>query len=209
MKMGTMTNHMTQSTGKIEQKIISSWITSGSSVLDLGCGDGELLTHLIRKNQVRAKGIELSEQAIHRCIAAGLSVFQEDIDTGLAEFGAKSFDYVILNQTFQQVKKPDFALQEALRVGKHVIVGFPNFCYITDRFQIFFQGKVPVTASLPYQWYNTPNLHFFSIKDFNQYCRKRNIQIENSAFTVKNKRIRFLPNLFGEIGYFLLSKTSE
>ena len=200
---------MTQSKRKVEQKTISSWITSGASVLDLGCGDGELLTQLVKEKQVHAQGIELSEQAIHSCVAAGLSVFQEDIDTGLAEYGDKSFDYVILNQTFQQVKKPDFVLQEALRVGKRVIVGFPNFCYITDRFQIFFRGRVPVTASLPYQWYDTPNLHFLSIADFIQYCRKRNIMIENSTFTAKNTRIKFLPNLFGENGLFLLAKSGK
>lgn len=200
---------MTQETGEIEQGLISSWIKSGASVLDLGCGDGELLTYLIEQKQIRAQGIELSEQAIHRCVASGLSVFQEDIDTGLMEYGDKSFDYVILNQTFQQVKKPDFALQEALRVGKQVIVGFPNFCYITDRFQIFFRGRVPVTDSLPYEWYETPNLHFLSIADFKQYCQKRNVQILNSAFVAKNKKIKYLPNLFAEIGLFLLSKSTE
>jgi methionine biosynthesis protein MetW len=191
---------------KIEQKIISNWVSSGASVLDLGCGDGDLLTYLIAQKQVRAQGIELSEQAIRRCVAAGLSVFQQDIDTGLAEYGDKSFDCVILNQTLQQVKKPDFALTEALRVGKRVIVGFPNFCYIMDRFQIFFRGKVPVTASLPYEWYDTPNLHFLSIADFTGYCRKREINIEDSAFIARNNRIKLLPNLFGEIGLFLISK---
>jgi methionine biosynthesis protein MetW len=200
---------MTQSTEKIEKKIISSWIASGASILDLGCGNGELLTHLIEQKQVRAQGIELSEQAIHHCVAAGLSVFQEDIDTGLTEYSDKSFDYVILNQTFQQVKKPDFVLKEALRVGRRVVVGFPNFCYITDRFQIFFRGKVPVSASLPYEWYDTPNLHFLSIADFAQYCKKRDIQIENQAFIAKNIRIKFLPNLFGEVGLFLLSKFAK
>ena len=164
---------------------------------------------MIEQKQIRAQGIELNEQAIHRCVAAGLSVFQEDIDTGLTEYGDKSLDYVILNQTFQQVKKPDFALQEALRVGKQVIVGFPNFCYITDRFQIFFRGRVPVTRSLPYEWYETPNLHFLSIADFNQYCKKRNVQILNSAFVTKNKKIRYQPNLFAEIGLFQLSKSTE
>jgi len=200
---------MTKETGKIEQGLISSWINRGASVLDLGCGDGKLLTYLIEQKQIRAQGIELNEQAIHRCVAAGLSVFQEDIDTGLTEYGDKSLDYVILNQTFQQVKKPDFALQEALRVGKQVIVGFPNFCYITDRFQIFFRGRVPVTRSLPYEWYETPNLHFLSIADFNQYCKKRNVQILNSAFVTKNKKIRYQPNLFAEIGLFQLSKSTE
>jgi len=197
---------MTKQTHIIEHKVISNWISSKASVLDLGCGDGELLSLLIRNKQVHAQGVELSEQAIHNCVAAGLSVFQQDIDTGLTEFSDKSVDYVILNQTLQQVKKPDFAIREALRVGKKVIVGFPNFCYITDRFQIFFRGKVPVTASLPYEWYDTPNLHFLSIADFKEYCKKNRIIIEKTAFISKNQTVRFLPNLFGEVGLFLLSK---
>ncbi len=191
---------------KLEHKIITDWIESGASVLDLGCGDGILLSTLIQDKQVRAQGIELNETAIHRCVAAGLSVFQEDIDTGLAEYGDRTFDYVILNQTFQQVKKPDFVLKEALRVGKRVVVGFPNFCYITDRFQIFFRGTVPVTSSLPYEWYDTPNLHFLSIADFLAYCKKREINIEQKAFLTGEHSVRLLPNLFAETGLFLLSK---
>src|SRR3990172_8869760 len=194
---------MTQS-NKVENDVIFDWISEGSTVLDLGCGDGELLARLIEEKNVRAQGIELSDEAIHKCVARGLSVFQEDIDSGLAAYGDKSFDYVILNQTFQQVKKPDFVLREALRVGKKVIVGFPNFCYITDRFQIFFRGKVPVTPSLPYEWYDTPNLHFLSIADFRTYCKKRGFRIEKSVFIGANRKVRFLPNLFAEIGLFLL-----
>lgn len=197
---------MTKHTHVIEHKVISGWINSGASVLDLGCGDGELLSLLIRTKQVRAQGVELSDQAIHNCVTVGLSVFQQDIDTGLTEFADKSVDYVILNQTLQQVKKPDFVIKEALRVGKKVVVGFPNFCYITDRFQIFFRGKVPVTPSLPFEWYNTPNLHFLSISDFKEYCKKNHITIENAAFISKNRKVTFLPNLFGEVGLFLLSK---
>ncbi len=197
---------MTKQTHAIEHKVISGWISIRSSVLDLGCGDGELLNLLIRNKQVHAQGVELSEQAIHNCVGAGLSVFQQDIDTGLTEFADKSVDYVILNQTLQQVKKPDFAIKEALRVGKKVIVGFPNFCYITDRFQIFFGGKVPVSSSLPYEWYDTPNLHFLSIADFKEYCRKNQIVVEDAAFISKNRTVRVLPNLFGEVGLFLLSK---
>ena len=197
---------MTKQTHAIELKVISSWISSGASVLDLGCGDGELLSLLVRNKQVHAQGVELSEQAIHKCVSAGLSVFQQDIDTGLTEFSDKSLDYVILNQTLQQVKKPDFAIKEALRVGKKVIVGFPNFCNITDRFQIFFQGKVPVTPSLPYEWYDTPNLHFLSIADFKEYSRKNKITVEDSAYIFKNREAKFLPNLFGEVGLFLLSR---
>ena len=197
---------MTKQTHAIEHKVISNWITNGASVLDLGCGDGELLNLLIRNKQVHAQGVELSEQAIQNCVAAGLSVFQQDIDTGLTEYADKSVDYVILNQTLQQVRKPDFAIKEALRVGKKVIVGFPNFCYITDRFQIFFRGKVPVTSSLPYEWYDTPNLHFLSIADFKDYCRKSEIRIEKAVFIAKDKEVSVLPNLFGEVGLFLLSK---
>ena len=197
---------MTKQTHAIEHKVILGWICSGASVLDLGCGDGELLNLLIRNNQVHAQGVELDEQAIQNCVAAGLSVYQQDIDTGLTEYADKSVDYVILNQTLQQVKKPDFAIKEALRVGKKAVVGFPNFCYINDRFQIFFRGKVPVTASLPYEWYDTPNLHFLSIADFKEYCQKNQIAIENAAFISKNRLVKFLPNLFGEVGLFLLSK---
>ena len=197
---------MTKQTREIEQMVISSWINSGASVLDLGCGDGELLSLLIRNKQVHAQGVELSEQAIANCVATGLSVFQQDIDTGLTEYAEKSFDYVILNQTLQQVKKPDFVIKEALRVGKKVIIGFPNFCYISDRFQIFFRGKVPVSASLPYEWYDTPNLHFLSIADFEEYCKKNLITVEGSVFISKNRKVKFLPNLFGEVGLFLVSK---
>ena len=198
--------NLSQQPTKIEHQVIMDWIEQGASVLDLGCGDGELLARLIEEKQVRAQGIEISEQAIHQCVARGLSVFQEDIDSGLSDYASKSFDYVILNQTFQQVKKPDFVLKEALRVGKKTIVGFPNFLYVSARFQMFFGGKVPVTPSLPYEWYDTPNLHFLSIADFVKYCRKRDIQIERSAFIAKNKRVRLFPNLLAEIGLFLLSK---
>ncbi len=199
---------MDQQADKIEHQIILDWVGQGSSVLDLGCGDGELLVRLIKEKRVRAQGIEISEQAIHKCFVHGLNVLQEDIDTGLSEYADKSFEYVVLNQTFQQVKKPDFVLREALRVGNKTIVGFPNFVHISARFQLFFKGKVPVTPSLPYKWYDTPNLHFLSIADFMEYCKKRKIQIERKAFIAKNKKVRLLPNLFGEIGLFLLSKTA-
>jgi methionine biosynthesis protein MetW len=195
---------MTASVVKIEHRIILDWVSKEASVLDLGCGDGELLALLIKEKQVHAQGIELSETAIQRCVAEGLSVFQQDIDTGLSEYADNSFDYVILNQTLQQVKKPDFALKEALRVGKRVIVGFPNFVHISARLQIL-KGRVPVTKALPYEWYDTPNLHFLAIADFKDYCKKRNIHIEDSAFIRKNDTVKLFPNLFAEIGLFLLN----
>lgn len=196
---------MKLATIKAEHKIILDWISKDASVIDLGCGDGELLALLVSEKQVHAQGIELSETAIHRCVAQGLSVFQQDIDTGLSEYANESFDYVILNQTLQQVKKPDFVLKEALRVGKKAIVGFPNFVQASARLQIFFKGRVPVTKALPYEWYDTPNLHFLGIADFKDYCKKRNINIKGSAFIRKNAKVRFFPNLFAEIGLFLLS----
>jgi len=191
---------------RVDRKIFSEWIFEDASVLDLGCGDGALLSYLTKKRHIHGQGIELDAQAITRCVAEGLSVYQQDIDTGLSEYANCNFDYVILNQTLQQVKKPDYALQEALRVGKKVIIGIPNFAYIKARTSIFFCGRVPVTAALPYQWYDTPNLHFLSLNDFRDYCKNKAITIECVAFRSGNRPVQFLPNLLAEIGYFLLSK---
>jgi len=191
---------------KVDCKTIADWITQGASVLDLGCGDGELLAYLVQARQVHAQGIELDEQAIVRCVNAGLSVYQQDIDTGLSEYGDKSFDYVILNQTLQQVKKPDFVLQEALRVGIQVIVGIPNFAHYKARASIFFRGHVPVTPSLPYQWYDTPNLHFLSLNDFRDYTKSKNITVTAAFYRSDNQKIRLLPNVIAEYGYFLLER---
>jgi len=195
--------------GRAEHEVILNWIQKGASVLDLGCGDGKLLSLLASQKHVRGQGIELSTDAVYKCVAAGLNVFQEDIDTGLSEFGDDCFDFVILNQTFQQVKKPVFVLQEALRVGRKTIVGFPNFLNASARLQMFIKGRVPVTKALPFEWYDTPNLHFLSISDFKDFCRERNIEIESSAFFNKNKTIRLLPNLLAEIGLFLLSPNAH
>jgi len=140
-----------QSNPSLDHKAILEWVHEGASVLDLGCGDGELLALLVRERHVKAQGIEIDEQAIYQCVAKGLSVFHEDIDHGLSDYADQSFDYVILNQSFQQVKKPDIVLREALRVGREVIVGFPNFAHYQARLQIFFRGRTPVTPSLPYE----------------------------------------------------------
>jgi methionine biosynthesis protein MetW len=194
-----------QSNPSLDHKAILEWIHQGSSVLDLGCGDGELLDLLVKERHVKAQGIEIDEQAIYQCVAKGLSVFHEDIDHGLSDYADRSFDYVILNQSFQQVKNPDRVLKEALRVGGQVIVGFPNFAHYLARLQMFFKGKAPVTPSLPYAWYDTPNLHFLSISDFTAYCHKRKIKIEKEAFIGRNRRVRIFPNLFALTGIFLIS----
>ncbi len=192
-------------TPKLEHQVIVDWVKQNSTVLDLGCGVGELMALLIEEKQVQAQGIEINQQSISECVAKGLSVFQQDIDTGLSEYGSQVFDYVILSQTLQQVKKPDFVLKEALRVGKQVIVSFPNFVYFPARFQIFFKGRVPVTASLPHEWYQTPNLHFLSINDFKEYCIQSNVTIKNTAYLKKNKKVTVFPNFFAELGIFVLS----
>lgn len=189
-----------------DHRIILEMVEPGSTVLDLGCGAGELLYILIKEKNTRGQGIEIDNQAIYKCVARGLSVFHGDIDTGLSEYRDKSFDYVILNQSLQQVRHADAVLEDALRVGKKVIVGFPNFAYYKSRAQIFFHGKTPVTSSLPYQWYETPNLHFLSISDFKSYCRFKDIKIKRSFYVGGGNRVSIFPNLFAESGVFLISK---
>jgi len=193
----------------LEHRVILKWVRRGSSVLDLGCGDGALLDLLVREKNVRAQGIEIDEQAIYQCVAKGLSVFHEDIDHGLSDYSDQSFDYVVLNQSFQQVKSPDSVLKEALRVGRQVIVGFPNFTHYLARLQIFFKGRMPLTPSLPYAWHDTPNLRFLSISDFVHYCRERKIEIENSVFIGKGRIIKILPNLFSLVALFLISPSKR
>ena len=189
----------------LENTIILGLVRSGASVLDLGCGDGELLSLLLRENKSKVQGIEIDEQAVYKCVARGVSVLHGDIDSGLQDFPDKSFDYVILNQSFQQLKMPDVVLKESLRVGKEVIVSFPNFAHYSARLQILFSGKTPITTSLPYEWYDTPNLHFLSISDFIDYCRRRHIAIRKTAFVAANRRVNVFPNLFALAGIFLIS----
>ncbi|HAX62218.1 MAG TPA: methionine biosynthesis protein MetW [Elusimicrobia bacterium] len=196
---------MTDKTENTSYKIIADWIEEKSSVLDLGCGGGELLSLLMERKNVKAIGIELSEQAIYKCVAKGISVVHENIENGLNGYADKSFDYVILYNTFQEIKNPAVVLGEALRVGKKVIVGFPNFAHWASRFQIFFNGRVPVTSSMPFQWYDTPNLHFLSILNFEDYCNIKKIKIEKFAFIGKSGSVKLLPNLFAEMGIFLVS----
>lgn len=197
---------MTLNETKPDHRLILEWVESGSSVLDLGCGDGELLYHLVKEKGVKGQGVEIDEQAIYKCVAKGLNVFHDDIEGGLTDYQDGAFDYAVLDQTFQQIQHVDRALDNALRVGKRVIVGFPNFAYYKSRFQTFFAGRTPVTQALPYMWYETPNLHSVSILDFADYCRAKNVVIERTAYLDGNRRVRFFPNLFAQVGIFLVHK---
>jgi methionine biosynthesis protein MetW len=190
-------------------RLLLDWIAPQASVLDLGCGDGELLELLVRERGVRAQGVEIDEQKVYQCVARGLSVLHGDIDTGLPEYGDATFDYVVLYNSLEQVRKPHAVLQEALRVGRRVIVRFPNFGHYSVRFQILLRGRTPVTPGLPYHWYDTPNLHFLSIADFEDYCRQNNVRAEKSAFDVNGHFLRVWPNMLAEKATFLISKEEQ
>ena len=199
---------MDDETIRFDHRIIAELVAPRASVLDLGCGAGELLSLLVREKEIQGQGIEIDDRAIYACVARGLNVFHGDIDSGLAEYGDKSFDYVILNQSLQQVWQVEAVLRDALRVGKKVIVGFPNFAYYRARVQLFFLGKTPVTGALPYQWYETPNLHFLSIRDFTNYCRTRKIRIERRIcldFLDASRPVVVFPNLRAQNAVFLIS----
>ncbi len=190
---------------RLDQRIIYNIIEPGSKVLDLGCGDGELLSFLVKEKNVKAQGIELNEEAIYQCVEKGLSVFHGDIESGLSGYPDDCFDYVILNQSMQEVKKIEYVMKEALRIGKKVIVGFSNFAYFTARVRLFFKGKVPITISLPYSWHNTPNVHFLSIIDFSDFCEEKDIKILKKFYLGKRKTISFFPNLFALNAIFLIT----
>jgi len=190
---------------KLEHRKIVDMVRTGASVLDLGCGDGTLLSLLVLEKGVRAQGLEQDEQAIYECVAKGLSVFHGDIETGLSEYGDRTFDYVVFDQSLQQVRQPDIALAEALRVGREVIVVFPNFAFWPSRLQICLRGRTPVTPSLPYSWYDSPNLHFLSIADFELFCRARSLAVQRRLFLSGSNTVRLLSNLRAETGIFVLA----
>lgn len=195
-----------QSELRFDHKIIVSVIHENATVLDLGCGNGDLLYRLVKEKSAKVQGIELSEEAIHKCVEKGVSVFHSDIESWLCDYPDKAFDYIILNQSMQEVDKVDYVLDQALRVGKKVIVGFPNFAYLSSRLRLFFFGKVPMTRSLPYSWYNTPNLHFLSISDFQDYCSEKKLKMEEKFFLARKHEVPILPNLFALNAVFVISK---
>jgi methionine biosynthesis protein MetW len=191
---------------KIDHHIISRIITEGAHVLDLGCGNGELLSFLEKQNHALVQGIELDEDQMHQCVERGLTVLQGDIESGLVDYPDQSFDYVILNQIMQEIKKADFVIQESLRVGKRVIVGFPNFAHIKARLTLFARGRTPINDALPYYWFETPNIRFLTIRDFIDYCRKKDIKIEQKYYLGKSGLIHILPNLFAQNALFVITR---
>jgi len=196
---------------KNEFKIIANLLPPQSRVLDVGCGDGTLIEALIKEKSIDARGVELEEENVKECIAKGLSVIEGDAETELSQFPDKAFDFVVLSQTLQAFYRPENVLEQLLRIGDRVIISIPNFGYWQIRASLLFFGKMPVTKSLPYTWYNTPNLHICSIKDFYQFCEKKKIKI-NRVIGVNGEKISSIyrinleiKNLLSEVGIFVIS----
>lgn len=195
-----------------EHKFIIDIIEDGSRVLDLGCGDGDLLKALKTKKNIRAEGVELSEECIQACVAKGLfNVRHGNLDEGLADYDDKSVDYVVLMNTIQVLHRPLFLMQEMARVGKKCIISFPNFAYWRVRYQLAVHGRMPKGPRIPYEWYDSPNIHLTSIMDFRDFCRTANLSVlrEIHLHTTAGgecKIVRLLPNLFSDEAIFLVEE---
>ncbi|MEW5754936.1 MAG: methionine biosynthesis protein MetW [Pseudomonadota bacterium] len=193
-----------------ELELISSWIKPGSRVLDLGCGDGTLLKHLQDSRNVTGYGLEIDSANIQKCIEAGINVIQTDLDAGLSDFDEDSFDYVVMTQTLQAVHFPDRVLDEMLRIGREGIVTFPNFGHWRSRLQLLWDGRMPVSKALPNQWFNTPNIHLCTLRDFEELCEDKGIRIiERIVLDTShhsNVWMNLMPNLFGELALYRFRK---
>jgi methionine biosynthesis protein MetW len=196
---------------RTDLQIIHDWIPNGARVLDLGCGDGTLLTALQQHN-VTGYGLEIDNSQIADCIASKVNVIQADLDLGLPQFADQSFDFVILSQTLQAVKRPDFLLDEIIRVGKQAIIGFPNFGHWQCRKQLAFGGQMPVSKTLPSAWFDTTNIHLCTIKDFEQLCTNKQVTIVKRSIVDHAHQdsfgIKLAPNLFGEIALYQIKKST-
>jgi methionine biosynthesis protein MetW len=197
---------------KKEFKVIADLLPENTRVLDVGCGDGSLMSLLVKEKNIEVRGLELEKQNVQKCIYKGLPVIQGNAETELHQFPTQSFDYVILSQTLQAFYNPEKVLKELLRIGKSVIVSIPNFGYWRVRTSLLFFGKMPVTKNLPNMWYNTPNLHMCTIKDFYKFCHERDIKLDK-ALALQNEKTSSISeanlnikNLSAELGIFLLEK---
>ncbi len=196
---------------RVDYDLIESLIAEKSKVLDVGCGDGELLARLQYDKHILARGIEYEPDLAAECLKRGVSVLNTDAEEGLPMYDDKSFDYVLLSQTLQTLKEPKVAFNEMLRVGSKVIVSFPNFAYYKARLQLMFRGAAPVTSHLPFEWHNSPNTHFFSIKDFEKLCKQMGVRIEQGiplgGSLLKLEKI--LPNMFASQAVYVTSRTDS
>src|SRR5215470_13118859 len=182
--------------GRSDYAIIGEIVEPGAKVLDLGCGEGELLEWLAGNKDVEARGVEISGTKVQRAIARGVSVFQGDIDQGLADYPDRAFDYVILSQTLQETHRPRQVLHEMLRVGRRGIVAFPNFGHWRVRLSMLFSGGAPRTNLFPYEWYESPNIHFLTVHDFEALAAIEEIKIERRYFLAGHRKVTATPNLF-------------
>ena len=197
---------------RVDLQLIADMIEPHSRVLDVGCGDGTLLDYLVNSRHVDGRGIELSSEGVKASISAGLSVIQGDADTDLKDYPDDAFDYVVLSQTLQAMVQPKVVLSNLLRISHRAIVSFPNFAHWRARLSLFFSGRMPVSTTLPHEWYETPNIHLCTIRDFVALCRQLDITIEAQKILDARGRVRhvgnglFSANLFGEQAVFLLRK---
>ena len=197
---------MTTSMQRPDLAIIADWIKPESRVLDLGCGDGSLMHHLQQTKKVNGYGVDIADSDITQCIQSGINVIQIDMNEGLSEFDNNSFDHVVLSLTLQSMHRPDLLLKEMMRVGTEGIVTFPNFGHWKSRLNLALGGRMPLTRSLPNEWYDTPNIHLCTLKDFEQLCHKLGFTImERQAVDHSHKsrlRVKLFPNLLGEIALY-------
>ncbi len=193
---------------RADYELIESLIEPNSTVLDVGCGDGELLANLVHDRDIKGEGIELDQELVLDCVCRRLPIIQRDVEQGLGYYGNKSFDYAILSQTVQTIENPEKVLKELLRVGKKVIVSFPNFAYWRCRAQLLFRGAAPITRQLPFDWHDSPNIHCLSIKDFDGFCKRLGVRVEKKIPLIKISLspVRFAPNLFAEQVIYVTSK---
>lgn len=195
---------------RIDLDVIQEWIAPGSSVLDLGCGDGALLEQLSKNKNVRGYGLEIDPEQINRCVERGVNVVEQNLDVGLDNFADDSFDAVVMTQALQTLRQPHLVVREMLRVGRDCIITFPNFGQWKARWHLAFSGRMPVSDLLPYEWYNTPNIHFCTFRDFEVLCRQNNWTILHRQ-VVSESRLGMVfkdlsPNLFGETAIYHLTR---
>lgn len=194
---------------RLDHLFIVDVVEPGSRVLDLGCGRGTLLKLLVDRKGVRGTGVEIAEEKVYDAVAKGLSVYHGNIDEGLSDYPSGMFDYVILSQTLQQAQATVLVMEEALRVGRKLIVGLPNFAHWSARFQLAFMGRAPVTRNLPYDWYDTPNIHVVSIRDFHIFAREHGMKVVRALYLGSQGPVRWWPNLRAQHGVFVLERNTS